>query len=131
MEWYWWVSIVIVGGVGAIVLLQTLTGAAVNITTAARLYLSSELKKLGIRQLIPDQLVDELADQASGTAAAFAKMNRQSQLTAKAEMIQYVDSQVMMLGLWLRGDGLVKNQKGFVATVGKYGIPFGLAGKHQ
>jgi len=103
MQWYWWLVIVVVGGIIGLVLVQSLIGRAINITDAGRLYLSAELKKMGIRHLFPNELVVELADQSSSTASMIAKMEGKSTMTAKTEMVSFINSQVMQIGMWLRG----------------------------
>ena len=86
-------------------------------------------EKAGVRHLFPDELVIELADQCSQTAAMSAKMRGDSQMTAKTEMVDFLNSQVDGIGMWLRGEGLVKQQKAFVAVMEEYGIPFGVVRK--
>jgi hypothetical protein len=129
MELYWWLVIVVVGGIIGLVLVQSLIGRAINITDAGRLYLSAELKKMGIRHLFPNELVIELADRSSSTASMMAKMDGKSTMTAKTEMVSFIDSQVMQIGMWLRGDDLVKKQKSFAAVMEKYSVPFGAASR--
>src|ERR1700743_1609043 len=117
MEWYWWLLIVAVGGSIVFQLFRAFLGAAVNITDSGRMYLANELKKMGVRPLFPNECVIELADSSSSTATMVAKMEKQGGMYAKTEMIGYIDSQVMLIRMWLRGDDQAKKMPEIVSVI--------------
>jgi hypothetical protein len=130
MEWYLWVLIVLGGGFIAFQVFKTFLGASVPIGTAGRLYLSDHLKKMGIRHLVPDQCIAEIADRSSSVAEMMAKMGGKGQMSAKTEMVSSLDVQAQMIWIWYQGsDDLVKKDKPLVETMGKYGILYGCLGK--
>jgi hypothetical protein len=55
-------------------------------------------------------MIFEIADRYSSTAATMAKMGGKSQMSAKTEMIGYLDSQVWQILAWLRGSDDLVNE---------------------
>ena len=129
MEWFWWVALLVVLAMVSVPVVQYVIGRSIGIADTGRMYLSHELKKMGVRHLFPNQLIIEVADFASNTGATMARMGGQSQMTAKTEMISSIDNLIQQIAMWLKGDPWIKKQQWFSETMTKYGIPFGAVKK--
>jgi hypothetical protein len=125
MGWYWWVLIVVVGGSVVWRFLPTAVGASIKVGDAARFYLSAELKKHGVRHLIPDQCIWEVADGICTHWKEMAELDNQSDTWVKTEMIPHLTLQGRLIVCWLNGDSGMERFEDLTTTLKKYGVPFG------
>jgi hypothetical protein len=97
----------IAGGLVALVLclylLQTFIGMAITLRAAGRVFLSAELKRAGIRQLVPDSCVFEIADNVTDTYAGLAERLGWSAMTTKTEILKPLERDARVVREWLRG----------------------------
>ena len=127
MEWYWWVLIMVVGGFIAFQILQWVVGRAINMTDAGRVFLDMQLKKLGVRQYVPNACVIEVADRVSVNWTETAELDNKSKSWAKDQMMPHLLSEARLITCWVSGDPGLEQFTELVASLKKYGVAHGAA----
>ena len=126
MEWYRWLVIAVVGLFVGFQLLSILIGKKMTIGDSAVFYLSTRLKKLGVRQFVSDAVVTEVALTVARGWSEQAKYAGNDDNWAKLEMIPELINQAKHIRDWLRGDdGFRPLGSWLIEVLEKHNIPLG------
>jgi len=110
----------------AIRILAPLVVLSLPLRLAARLSLRRELRRIGIRHLIPRACMVEIADAASRSHASLAEKLNWSLLLVKDRISTEIERDARAIRDWLYGASAAGLPEYLTAALQKHGVGFGL-----